>query len=70
MRQTGKLIDMANRIGDYFAASPDHAEAVAGVANHLRTSWAPPLRRDLLACLGTPAEARIRPLVREALQSL
>ncbi len=67
---TDKLIDMVNRVGDYFAAMPSHTEAVAGITHHLRKSWAPSLRRTLLACLGTPAEARMRPLVREALQNL
>ncbi len=36
----GKLIRMANQIGDFFAALPE-AEAAAGAANHLKRFWTP-----------------------------
>ena len=39
------LIQMANRIGDFFAAMPDRAEALAGLADHLTKFWEPRMRR-------------------------
>ena len=65
---TQNLIDMANRIGDFFASMPDHEEAVAGVADHIRRFWEPRMRRALLASLDAPqASASMEPIVREAL---
>jgi formate dehydrogenase subunit delta len=48
------LIDMANRIGDFFDSMPDHEEALAGVADHIRRFWEPRMRRALLATLDEP----------------
>ncbi len=42
------LIKMANQIGTYFAAFPDRAEALDGVATHIRKFWEPRMRRALL----------------------
>ncbi len=65
-----KLIAMANQIGAFFEAMPDREQAVADVANHLRRSWEPRMREQILASLGTADEAHLKPLVREALQRL
>ncbi|MBI5791557.1 MAG: formate dehydrogenase subunit delta [Rhodocyclales bacterium] len=65
-----KLIAMANQIGAFFEAMPDREQAVADVANHLRRSWEPRMRQQILACLGTAEEAQLKPLVREALRRL
>ena len=43
------LIDMANRIGDFFDSMPDREEALAGIADHIRRFWEPRMRRALLA---------------------
>ena len=43
------LIQMANRIGEFFAAMPDRAEALAGLADHLTKFWEPRMRRQFLA---------------------
>ncbi|QQC63850.1 formate dehydrogenase subunit delta [Paraburkholderia ginsengisoli] len=48
---TQNLIDMANRIGDFFESMPDHDEALTGVADHIRRFWEPRMRRALLAAL-------------------
>ena len=45
------LIDMANRIGDFFESMPDHEEALTGVAEHIRRFWEPRMRRALLTTL-------------------
>ena len=65
-----KLIAMANQIGSFFEAMPDREQAVADVASHLKRSWEPRMRQQILASLGTADEARLKPLVREALQRL
>jgi formate dehydrogenase subunit delta len=65
-----KLITMANQIGAFFEAMPDREQAVADVASHLRRSWEPRMREQILASLGTADEAQLKPLVREALRRL
>ena len=65
-----KLVTMANQIGTFFEAMPDREQAVADVANHLRRSWEPRMREQILACLGMAGEAQLKPLVREALRRL
>jgi formate dehydrogenase subunit delta len=65
-----KLIAMANQIGAFFEAMPDREQAVADVASHLRRSWEPRMREQILASLGTADEAQLKPLVREALRRL
>lgn len=59
------LIDMANDIGAFFAVEPE-AAAAQGVANHLRRTWEPRMRRALIehlaaggAGLGEPARAGV-----------
>ena len=48
------LVRLANRIGDFFAAYPEHAEAIDGVAGHIRKFWEPRMRRQLYAYLDGP----------------
>ncbi|MBY0399924.1 formate dehydrogenase subunit delta [Myxococcota bacterium] len=62
-----KLVQMANRIGEFFAAQPDRAEALEGVATHLCKFWAPPMRRQILEALDRGAATELSALVREAL---
>jgi formate dehydrogenase subunit delta len=64
------LISMANQIGAFFEAMPDREQAVRDVADHLRRSWDPRMREQLL---GMPAQAlaeRLKPIVYEALAAL
>jgi len=64
------LVKMANQIGDFFAAFPDRAEALDGIAGHIRKFWAPPMRRQLLAHVdASGAAAGVSPIVNEALQA-
>lgn len=60
------LVQMANRIGEFFAAMPDHAEAVDGVATHIRRFWEPRMRRQILAHVEQGGQGLLD-LVREAL---
>lgn len=64
------LFKMANQIGAFFEAMPDREQAVADIAAHLRRTWEPRMREQILACLGTADEARLKPVVREALALL
>ena len=62
------LIEMANRIGEFFDSMPDRAEAVDSVADHIRRFWEPRMRLAILASLDNPeASAAMEPIVREAL---
>jgi formate dehydrogenase subunit delta len=62
------LIEMANRIGQFFDARPDRAEAVDSVADNNRRFWEPRMRHAILAALDNPeASASMEPIVREAL---
>ncbi len=64
----GKLVEMANRIGAFFAADPDTEAAQHGIAEHLRKFWAPSMRAALLDALDRPGAAdALDPLVRSAL---
>lgn len=66
---TDNLIHMANRIGEFFQAMPDRAEATAGVATHLRRYWEPRMRQGLVRHLDHRQGAGLSPLVLEALQA-
>jgi len=63
------LVNMANRIGDFFDAFPDRAQALTGVADHVGRFWEPRMRRQILALLDGPAGDALRPLVAEALRA-
>jgi len=65
MSGTDRLVQMANDIATYFQSEPDHDEAVAGMALHLRRFWEPGMRRRILAHLEAGG-AGLLPLAREA----
>ena len=65
--ESDKLIQMANQIGDFFAAMPDHDEAVDGIAGHLRKFWEPRMRRQIFAAIDAREAGALAPLVQEAL---
>ena len=60
------LIHMANRIGEFFDAMPDRAEALDGVATHLRKFWDPRMRRELIEAIDAGQAETLLPLVRVA----
>lgn len=64
------LIKMANQIGGFFEAMPDPVKAVTDVANHLKGTWEPRMRVEILKTLGTADEAKLKPVVRDALLML
>ncbi|CAL8473272.1 formate dehydrogenase subunit delta [Caballeronia novacaledonica] len=62
------LIEMANRIGEFFDSMPDRAEAIDSIADHIRRFWEPRMRLAILAALDDPeASASMEPILREAL---
>jgi formate dehydrogenase subunit delta len=62
------LIEMTNRIGEFFESMPNHDEALAGIADHVRRFWEPRMRRAILTTLDDPAACEsMRPIVKEAL---
>jgi formate dehydrogenase subunit delta len=63
------LIQMANRIGQFFEAMPDAAEARRETATHLRKFWEPRMRRELFAHLDATGGEGLRPLVLEAVKA-
>lgn len=62
------LVRMANRIGQFFQAMPEHAEAIDGIATHIRKFWEPRMRRELLAALDAGSAQALLPVVQEALR--
>ena len=45
--KTSHLVQMANSIGDFFAAMPDAEEARRDLAMHIQRYWEPRMRRSL-----------------------
>jgi formate dehydrogenase subunit delta len=48
MHHTARLIKMANDIGNFFNSDPDKEAAVEGVFDHLRKSWEPRMRKEII----------------------
>jgi formate dehydrogenase subunit delta len=63
------LVRMANDIGHFFAAEPRRADAVSGIASHIRRFWDPRMRRQIIGHLETGGEG-LEELAREAIASL
>lgn len=51
-----RLVAMVNDIGRYFAAEPDEALGVAGIADHLKRFWEPGMRKQIVAHLAAGGE--------------
>lgn len=64
-----RLVRMANDIGNFFKAEPDHAMAVDGVAQHLKRFWDPRMRKEIVAYVDGGG-AELMELVREAVLKL
>jgi formate dehydrogenase subunit delta len=61
------LIKMANQIGAFFEAMPNHEQAVKDVAAHIQKNWEPRMRSALLQHVSNSGDAELSPMVREAL---
>ncbi len=59
------LVKMANQIGSFFEAMPDHDEALADIAAHIKKFWEPRMKRAFLAHIEAGGEG-VAPIVLEA----
>ena len=66
MSNAEHLVQMANDIGHFFASEPRHADAVAGIANHIQRFWDPRMRSQIMAHLDRGGDG-LEDAVREAL---
>jgi formate dehydrogenase subunit delta len=64
----GKLVYMANQIGKFFTSQGD-ADAVPGIADHLKKFWDPRMRAQILAHLDAGGEG-LDSNVRSAVEKL
>jgi formate dehydrogenase subunit delta len=64
-----RLIRMANDTGAFFEAYPDRAQAVADIAHHLRTRWAPVMRRQIIEYLAADGTG-LSDIARDAITAL
>jgi formate dehydrogenase subunit delta len=64
-----RLVRMANDIGNFFKAEPDHVVAVDSVAMHLKRFWDPRMRKEIVAYVDGGG-VELMELVREAVLKL
>ncbi len=64
-----RLVRMANDIGNFFKAEPDHSVAVDAVALHLKRFWDPRMRKEIVAYVNGGG-TELMDLVREAVLKL
>jgi formate dehydrogenase subunit delta len=69
MSGSENLVRMANDIGNYFRAQPNREDAIAGIANHIKSFWTKRMRGKLFDQLDH-GEAGLDELPREAVQRL
>jgi formate dehydrogenase subunit delta len=65
---SAKLVRMANQIGAFFRTQP-HEDAVAGIADHIKSFWTPKMRNDLSHFISEGGSG-LDPLAQEAVQRL
>lgn len=63
------LVEMANQIGQFYAAESDQKKAMLNTATHLRRSWDPRMRQALLTHLDDAAGAGLDPFVVESIRT-
>jgi len=63
------LAQMANDIGHFFSGQSNREDAIAGIANHIKSFWTPHMRSKLTAHLER-GECVLEELPREALRRL
>jgi formate dehydrogenase subunit delta len=65
---TERLIQMANSIGEFFAAWPDADDARRDLAAHLQRYWEPRMRRGLYEHIQVEQGAGLSEIVLQALR--
>ncbi|GJG93766.1 formate dehydrogenase subunit delta [Cupriavidus pauculus] len=61
------LVKMANQIGSFFEAMPDHDEALGDIAGHVKKFWEPRMKRAFLAHMDSTGGEGVDPIVKEAI---
>ena len=61
------LSKMANQIGAFFEAMPNHEQAVKDIAAHIQNNWDPRMRATLRQHMSDNGEADLTPIVRKAM---
>jgi formate dehydrogenase subunit delta len=69
MTHNDTLIRMANQIGTFFESMPDRAEALEGIAKHIKNFWDPRMRKAFLAHVDSLQHDNIKPIVLEAMRA-
>jgi len=64
------LVKMANQIGYFFAPYPDRDEVIRSIAVHLKNSWDPRMRRQIVDYVNQSGGADLKEPVRVAILSL
>lgn len=64
-----KLIKMANQIGAFFAAMPDHRQAVEDITQHLRRTWEPRMRLALFQHIDCQGPGGLSDILQEVVAS-
>jgi formate dehydrogenase subunit delta len=62
------LINMANKIGQFFESQPDRDQALLGIASHIRNFWDPRMRLQLIECIDKNKGELPTPIVLAAIQ--
>ena len=63
------LVEMANQIGQFYAAELDQNQALLDTATHLRRSWDPRMRRTLLTHVDDAAGEGLDPFVMQSIKA-
>lgn len=63
------LIKMANNIGAFFKSEPDRELAIQGVEQHIRNSWEPRMRKQIIEYVQQDGSALLD-IVAEAVRHL
>jgi formate dehydrogenase subunit delta len=69
MSSPEQLMRMANDIGNFFRAQPSREEAIAGIANHIKSYWTRRMREKIFLQMAQD-EGALDELPREALRRL
>jgi formate dehydrogenase subunit delta len=64
------LVKMANQIGDFFAPYPDSDDVIKSIALHLKNSWDPRMRRQIIEYVNQGGGADLKEPVRAAILEL
>lgn len=63
------LIKMANNIGAFFKSEPERELAIQGVEQHIRNSWEPRMRKQIIAYV-QHGDGELMDIVAEAIRRL